>query len=283
MQAQELLVNGGFESGFAGWSVPAYPGSGPYGSQPVAISNTPAGRVVAFNAGDSTPRAQLSQSFATIPGASYTLTFDYGTFYGNWSIPAQTLQVDVSNSSLATQYALSRQHDFTPQFNDLSALSTYSYSFVATSTSSTLTLTDKATNVTYSADGVLDNVSVTSDGPPPDTIAPSIRSVTPSVATLWPANHKMVAVTLAVSASDNVGVTSINIVSVSSSEPDNGLGDGDTAGDVQIGHGLTVNLRAERSGSGFGRTYVIVIEAQDAAGNSSRASGSVFVPKSMGK
>ena len=65
--------------------------------------------------------------------------------------------------------------------------------------------------------------------------------------------------------------------------PDNGLGDGDTAGDIEITCALTLNLRAERSSSGNGRVYTITVEARDAAGNASNKTVTVSVPKSQGK
>jgi len=96
-----------------------------------------------------------------------------------------------------------------------------------------------------------------------DTTPTTISSVTASPSVLWPANH--------------------NITSVTSSEPDNGLGDGDTAGDIQITGDLTVSLRAERSGKGNGRTYTITVECKDAAGNASTSTTTVTVPRDQGK
>lgn len=116
-----------------------------------------------------------------------------------------------------------------------------------------------------------------------DTTAPRITSLSASPAVLWPANHKMVNVTLTPIASDAVGVTSLKIVSVTSSEPDNGCGDGDTPNDIQITGNLTLKLRAERDGRRTGRTYTIVVEARDAAGNATRSTVTVSVPKSQGK
>jgi uncharacterized repeat protein (TIGR03803 family) len=112
-----------------------------------------------------------------------------------------------------------------------------------------------------------------------DTTAPVITSLVPSVATLWPANHKLVHVALDASATDAVGVTSLKIINVTSSEPDNGLGDGDTAGDIAVTGPLTVDLRAERSGTGTGRTYTITVEARDAAGHATTKATTVTVPK----
>jgi hypothetical protein len=119
-----------------------------------------------------------------------------------------------------------------------------------------------------------------------DTTAPTLTSVTPSTGTLWPPNHQMVAITLNSVASDLVGVAGY-VVTATSSEPDNGLGDGDTANDIQISGSGTlapvVNLRAERAGNGNGRTYTITVQAKDAAGNlSAPKTTTVFVPKSQG-
>ncbi len=116
-----------------------------------------------------------------------------------------------------------------------------------------------------------------------DTTAPAFLSLTPSVGTLWPPNHRMVAVRLTALAADVVGIASLKIVGVTSSEPDNGLGDGDTAGDIQVTGDLTLNLRAERGGKGNGRTYTITVEARDAAGNATTRTTTVSVPKSQGK
>jgi hypothetical protein len=116
-----------------------------------------------------------------------------------------------------------------------------------------------------------------------DTTAPVISSVTPSSATLWPPNHQMVAISVNAVASDLAGLASLKIIHVTSSEPDNGLGDGDTPNDSQITGNLTVNLRAERSGNGNGRTYTITVEAKDAAGNATTRTCTVSVPKSQGK
>jgi hypothetical protein len=115
-----------------------------------------------------------------------------------------------------------------------------------------------------------------------DTIAPAIASLKASTTTLWPPNHKMVPITLSAITSDAVGVVSLKIISVTSNEPDNGLGDGDTAGDIEITGALTLNLRAERAGSGNGRLYTITVEGKDAAGNAATATVTASVAKSLG-
>jgi hypothetical protein len=46
-----------------------------------------------------------------------------------------------------------------------------------------------------------------------------------------------------------------------------GLGDGGTTPDWTITGDLTLNLRAERSDKGIGRTYTITVEGGDSSGN----------------
>lgn len=115
-----------------------------------------------------------------------------------------------------------------------------------------------------------------------DNVPPVISSLTVSPGNLWPANHKMVGVTVAVTASDAVSTTTARIVSITSNEPDNGLGDGDTADDSVITGDLTASLRAERSGKGDGRVYTITVAVSDAAGNTSTGTVAVTVPKNQG-
>jgi len=114
-----------------------------------------------------------------------------------------------------------------------------------------------------------------------DGEAPQLSAIQTSTASLWPANHKMVDVTLGYSSSDNCGVTKTE-VKVTSNEPQNGLGDGDTDIDWQVVNNNKVQLRAERSAKGDGRTYTITVTVWDAAGNPTSRSTTVLVPKNMG-
>jgi hypothetical protein len=115
-----------------------------------------------------------------------------------------------------------------------------------------------------------------------DTIAPEITGIRPSTASLWPPNHKMVPVRIRVDVTDICGEVTTRIVGVESNEPVNGTGDGDTAPDWEITGDLTVDLRAERAGTGDGRVYTIEVEAVDGSGNSTTGTTSVRVPKSQG-
>jgi len=91
----------------------------------------------------------------------------------------------------------------------------------------------------------------------------------------------MVPVTVSVSITDACDVNVANrckIISVTSNEPINGLGDGNTTPDYQITGNLALNFRAERSGNGNGRVYTIGVVCTDAPGNSSVSTVAVTVP-----
>ena len=114
-----------------------------------------------------------------------------------------------------------------------------------------------------------------------DTTAPVITRLVASPSTLWPANHQLVPVSLNASASDASRRVTLRIIAVTSSEADSGLGRGDKPHDIEITGALKLNLRAERSDRGEGRTYTITVEAKDAAGNASTKTVTVVVPKNL--
>jgi hypothetical protein len=76
----------------------------------------------------------------------------------------------------------------------------------------------------------------------------------------------------------------VRLISATSSEPDNGLGNGDTIGDIQGAQTGTddreFDVRSERSRTGPGRVYTIVYEARDASGNATVRTATVVVPHS---
>ena len=117
-----------------------------------------------------------------------------------------------------------------------------------------------------------------------DTTAPTIHSVSASPNILWPPNHKMVEVVVVVDAEDICDPLPVcQIVDVTSNEPINGSGDGDTTPDWEITGDLMVNLRSERAGAGSGRVYSIHIECTDASGNTATATVEVTMPHDQGK
>jgi hypothetical protein len=111
-----------------------------------------------------------------------------------------------------------------------------------------------------------------------DTEPPVISGIGDNLASLWPPNHQMVPVTLNYSTTDNCCGSVTNVLHVSSNEPINGLGDGDTAPDWIITDDHNLLLRAERSGKGKGRVYTINILSTDASGNTSSKLVTVAVP-----
>jgi len=153
-----------------------------------------------------------------------------------------------------------------------------------------------------------------------DQTPPIVTSVTPSQKQLWPPNHKMVPITVAVTGTDNCSSTlTCEIISITSNEaverwgrksnPKSGGGGKKDSGtilkdkespddddkknqddddktdpsdlvDWEITGPLSANLRAERNGFGSGRFYIITVRCTDEAGNSSTGVTSVFVPQS---
>jgi len=114
-----------------------------------------------------------------------------------------------------------------------------------------------------------------------DATPPTITaSVSPTM--LWPPNHELVDILANATVHDNCPGVSYVLSSITSSEPDNGLGDGDTVGDIQDASfgtaDTTFRLRAERSGNGLGRTYTITYTATDASQNQASAQAVVLVP-----
>jgi hypothetical protein len=119
-------------------------------------------------------------------------------------------------------------------------------------------------------------------------VTPPSLTVTLTPDTLWPANHRLAPVTADIRVSDDTDTSpTVTLVSITSSEPDNGLGDGDTPNDVQGAAFGTDDreflLRAERSGRGGGRVYTVTYQARDAAGNTATVSARVRVPHDRSK
>lgn len=164
--AQAGVINGNFENGFTGWTatgnVALATFSGSYfGGGSNALNGT---TMIAFNAGDQAANGVLSQAFATTAGTTYTVKFDYRTNTSSQSI--------IWGAYSATDAVLAS--NFITDSNPSGLLDTYTYTFTATTASTTLRFTDIAGNYTYSIDGLLDNVSVTANAaavPEPASLA----------------------------------------------------------------------------------------------------------------
>jgi hypothetical protein len=110
-----------------------------------------------------------------------------------------------------------------------------------------------------------------------DITPPNVTGIKPTPDVLWPANHQMTAVTVNYNSWDNCGSVSSSL-SVTSNEPVSGTGNGDTAPDWIVLDNHHLQLRAERSGNGNGRTYTISISSTDASGNTAIEKTKVLVP-----
>jgi tetratricopeptide (TPR) repeat protein len=127
-----------------------------------------------------------------------------------------------------------------------------------------------------------------------DTVPPVLDiTVDPSV--LWPPDRSLRLVQIRYRVADACDpAPRVTLLGVTSSEPDGsaGGGDGESADDIQgaslgealepgVGEGQ-VMLRAERAGTGPGRTYTVSGAATDASGLATIASGTVKVPHDQG-
>jgi len=145
-------------------------------------------------------------------------------------------------------------------------------STVGAGQSVTRTCVDVAGN---SAAATLANINI--DKTPPTITCAAAPAI------LWPPDHRLVGVATAVTVTDDVaGPAQFVLQSAASSEPHDGLGDGDTSTDIV---GWTVGtpdvygfLRAERAGGGTGRVYTLKYVAADKAGNTTSCTTNILVP-----
>ncbi len=122
-----------------------------------------------------------------------------------------------------------------------------------------------------------------------DTTPPQL-SVVAGPLILTPPDHQYInypITSLTTGASDtcdgSVGPGSVVITQVTSDEPDNGNGDGNTVNDIVIAPDCrSVQLRAERAGPLNGRVYTVTMRVKDASGNSTSKSVKLFVPLDAG-
>jgi hypothetical protein len=130
------------------------------------------------------------------------------------------------------------------------------------------------TAVTFSyaaSDGMLTSAPVTvTFTVTPSNLPPVCTAATVSPAIIWPPNHKPVYVTIrGVTDPENRPLT-IRVTSILQDEPTNSAGDGNTRQDAGIeNNGARAWVRAERSGTGDGRVYLIAFTASDGAASCS--------------
>jgi uncharacterized repeat protein (TIGR01451 family) len=115
-------------------------------------------------------------------------------------------------------------------------------------------------------------VAVQASNPPP-----AISGLSANPAVLWPPNHKMVNVALNYGVSDNCDASLAPVISITSNQPANSRGDGNTASDWQVIDSHHLLLLSERSGDSD-RDYTITVTVTDSAGSPARSSVTVIVP-----
>lgn len=140
------------------------------------------------------------------------------------------------------------------------------------------------TTFTYIAsdgNGGLSNSATVTITVTPVNDVPTCDTPTTTTPYIWPPNHKMVSIGAAMSATDIDGDTiTTTVSSIFQDEPTNGLGDGDTSPDATLS---PAKVRAERSGTGDGRVYVVTLTADDSNGGTCSGSVKIFVPHDMKK
>lgn len=114
-----------------------------------------------------------------------------------------------------------------------------------------------------------------------DSVPPAL-GVQAAPTSLWPPDKKLVSVVVTVTASDNSGTApAIKLVAITCNDACDPATD--IAGAAIGTDDRAFSLRADRTGSGNGRTYTITYEASDAAGNKTIATTTVTVPHDQAK
>jgi hypothetical protein len=160
--AAELITNGDFEAGggsLAGWTVTLTgagnadvltaadyaPCCGTFGSEPAYSGN----HFVEFGDGNATGTQTISQTFNTLAGHDYLISFDLGAF-GNGS-ELVAFQVGLFSDTLT---AIANNNNDTTFGN---------HSYLLTSTGGLKTISFSVTSFPDNIDPILDNVSVRGD------------------------------------------------------------------------------------------------------------------------
>ena len=258
-------------------------------------SGTPTGTVTFFDGGNSYTAAldqngQASFSTAALAPGSHSMTVSYEG--DDTDLPSQSpaLAFDVAKGDQSIAFAALTNKAFGDPPFTVSATGGASGNPVAFTAGgvcsasgpngSTITLTTAGScSVTASQSG---NANYLAASPVSRTFTvvdarpPVISAVTPSVTSIWPPNKKMVPVTIAVSATDDVDPTpACSVAGVSSNEAG--------AAEWTISGTLSVSLQADRAGSGDGRIYTITVRCVDGSGNASQATTRVSVPHDRGR
>lgn len=165
-QSAELITNGGFESGSTGWNftptvkfipVTDYgPCCSPFGIYPY-------GSQAAFFGGGNVPGGSISQSFNTLAGSFYTLTFAYGAISETRVQRMRTSVFDLGGGSTLASMVL--QTVGTRDLGDM--MFTGEIMFQAQSQFTSISFADISSG-SFNVDGVIDAVSVLGPAPIPE-------------------------------------------------------------------------------------------------------------------
>ncbi len=141
------------------------------------------------------------------------------------------------------------------------------------------------TVVTWTATDQIGNAATATQIVVVEDTTPPVLDLAVNPTVLWPPDHRLRSVEATLTVSDICDpLPTVELVSILSDEPDNGLGDGDTVGDIQDAafgaDDRLFRLRAERQGGGDGRRYTITYRATDASGNQTTREAVVTVPHS---
>ena len=128
------------------------------------INDTGTGYFLGFGTANSPDdEVATSPAISVTAGKTYTLTFEYGSFSSD-PLLVQSIEVEVNGTPLTTVTTSGSTNDLA------TVLSPYSFSFVAPTSSITLSFLDTSA-VTNGVDGLLDNVAVSTTVPEPSSYA----------------------------------------------------------------------------------------------------------------
>jgi len=297
--ARAQITNGSFESDYAGWTLvetPVNPCLGTWGIAASGFTLNPFGSVFDFNDGVNCIQNSpgLPITFTATDGNKLAFQLQNGSQFHRMSQdvalgPPATLHWDMQyrNHFIAfdpiNQFLAVRIRDLSDNIlqtifitspgNALQIPMTHFSVDLTAFANTTVRLSVEMQVNNFFFDAQFDNFRLAQN-----CTAPLITSVNATPNVIWPPNHKMTPVTVTVDASATCGPPVCKIISITSSEPDDGNGDGDTSGDAVILGGLNALVRAERSGGFAGRTYTITVECKDTAGNAATKTTTVLVP-----
>jgi hypothetical protein len=139
-----------------------------------------------------------------------------------------------------------------------------------------VTLTCSATNAGGLSNSVPTTIKI-------DKTAPVISGMPAAGCSLWPPNHKLVQVATVTAADVLSGLAAGSFqVTGASSEPSSDPNDPEIVIAPNGSGGFTIQLQADRLGSGNGRTYTLTATAMDNAGNPVTATTTCAVPHDKG-